>query len=161
MAPILGVATPTGRQLLHHGVEVAAAAPGTGPRVLGGKPVEQGLEEPSGARDGARIAGLGGVGGIVVGRQLLEEREQEVVVRGDDEQPGPQVERDDNAPEVAPWRDAGHGTDAWDNIVDLERAKRSKGRCQTSNCCFFLFFSLFVDIRPLNIWFRPTLVSKF
>ena len=50
----------------------------------------------------------------------LQEGEEEVVVGGDDEQSGAEVEGDDHAPQVAPGRDAGHGADRRHHVEHLQ-----------------------------------------
>ena len=44
-----------------------------------------------------------------------------MVVGGNDEEPGAQMEGDDNAPEITAGRDASHGANTGHHIVDLKR----------------------------------------
>ena len=55
----------------------------------------------------------------------LQEREEEVVVGGDDEQSGAEVEGDHHAPQVPPGRDARHGADRRHHVEHLQ-VRRSK-----------------------------------
>ena len=50
----------------------------------------------------------------------LQEREEEVVVGGDDEQSGAEVEGDHHAPQVPPGRDARHGADRRHHVEHLQ-----------------------------------------
>ena len=54
----------------------------------------------------------------------LEEGEQEVVVGGDDEQPGAEVEGDDHAPQVPPGGDARHRADGRHHVEHLQERRR-------------------------------------
>ena len=53
-----------------------------------------------------------------------EKCDQEVVIAGHDDEPGPQVEGDGHAPHVATWGDAGHRTYGRHYIVNLKNIQR-------------------------------------
>ena len=54
-----------------------------------------------------------------------------MVVGGDDEQSGAEVEGDDHAPQVAPGRDAGHGADRRHHVEHLQ-GKKERNSFQTA-----------------------------
>ena len=64
----------------------------------------------------------------------LEEGEEEVVVGGDDEEPGAEVEGDDHAPQVPPRGDARHGADGGHHVEHLKEGKKGV----RSSCDFLL-----------------------
>ena len=57
-----------------------------------------------------------------------------MVVGGDDEEPGAEVEGDDHAPQVPPRRDASHGADGGHHVEHLEERKKAV----RSSCDFLL-----------------------
>ena len=54
----------------------------------------------------------------------LQEGEEEVVVGGDDEESGAEVEGDDHAPQVPPGGDARHGADGRHHVEHLQRKEQ-------------------------------------